>query len=539
MFGIPHVVAGIVAVIGFLVYHQCIRKKNGSLSLPPGPQGLPILGNILDLPPSGKPEFQHWLKFKDLYGPVSSMTVLGQTFVIIHDKQAADEIMGKMSLKTSNRPRSVFAFDLCGFQKFTSGRQYDADFRRQRKFMYQQVGTKTIVAQFHGVQDVESWRLLRRTVDDPQNLIKHFRTESAAIILKTVYGYSIEQDAVDPLTKLIETMMVNLSQAVMPAARLVDMIPALKHLPDWFPGTAFKETARQYNKVNHDVVNIPYSFVKRQVANGTHRPSFVSGLIERCNSESKTGKLDYADEEAIKWAAGVLYGAGAEATVSVMTAFTLAMTLFPEVQQRAQEEIDELIGTSPTRIPQFEDQERLPYTSAIVKEALRWFSIVPVTTPHAASDEVIYDGYRIPKGTILLPAVWWIHHDPQTYPDPFRFSPERFLKPRNEPDPVEAFGYGRRICPGRYMADDTLFITIARLLANFNISKAVDEQGVVMEPKLEHVPGLVSHPASFPFSITVRSGEHEELIKSIGVNHYWEKSDADLLESGDGREKRG
>lgn len=176
MFDTLQVVAGIFSLIGFLVYHQYFRKTNDLLSLPPGPQGLPILGNILDLPPPGKPEFQHWLKFKDLYGPVSSITVLGQTIVIIHDKQAADEIMGKMSLKTSNRPRSVFAFELCGFQKFTSGRQYDADFRRQRKFMYQQVGTKTIVAQFHGVQDVESWRLLKRTMDDPKNLIKHFRT---------------------------------------------------------------------------------------------------------------------------------------------------------------------------------------------------------------------------------------------------------------------------------------------------------------------------------------------------------------------------
>ncbi|KAM6476095.1 cytochrome P450 [Trichoderma sp. SZMC 28011] len=530
MFSILQVVAGIVALIGFLVYHQYFRKKNVLLSLPPGPKALPILGNIFDLPPLEIPEFQHWLKFKDLYGPISSITALGQTYVIIHDKQAANDIMGKMSLKTSNRPTSAFAFELCGFQKFTSGRPYDATFRLHRKFMHQQAGTKTIASQFNGVQDVESRRLLKRILDDPKNLLKHFRTEAAAIILKSVYGYSIEPQAVDPLTNLIETMMNNFGVAMTPAARLVDMIPAVQHLPDWFPGTAYKEIARQWNKVNHDTVDIPFSFVKRQMANGTHRPSFVSSLIERYSG--KNGELDSDNEEAIKWASGIMYGGGADTTVSTLSSLTLAIAIFPEVQERAQEEIDKLIGTNPTRFPELDDQEQLPYTSAIVKEALRWFPVVPVPTPHITDEDIIYGGYRIPKGAILRPSVWWFHHDPQTYPDPFCFSPERFLEPRNEPDPGEAFGYGRRICPGRYIAEDSLFITIARLLATFNISKAVDEQGMPVEPKVEYLPGLVARPASFPFRITVRSEKHEELIKSIEVDHPWEKSDADLLESG-------
>lgn len=176
MFGTPQIVAGIVALIGFLVYHQYFRKKNVLLSLPPGPKGLPIIGNIWDLPPPEISEWQHWLKFKDLYGPISSITVMGQTYVIIHDREAASDIMSKMSLKTSNRPTSVFAFELCGFQKFTSGRPYDATFRLHRKFMHQQAGTKTIASQFNDVQDVESRRLLKRILDDPQSLIKHFRT---------------------------------------------------------------------------------------------------------------------------------------------------------------------------------------------------------------------------------------------------------------------------------------------------------------------------------------------------------------------------
>ncbi|KAK5997064.1 Cytochrome P450 monooxygenase CLM2 [Cladobotryum mycophilum] len=532
-------IPSIVALVGFLVYHQYFRKKDALLSLPPGPKPLPIVGNIFDLPPPGTPEFQHWFKFKDLYGPISSVTVLGQTMVILHDKQAAYDIMEKMSLKTSGRPKTVFADELCGFQNFVPSKQYDKTFRLHRKLMHQQSGTQSLSAHFNGIQDAESRRLLQRALDDPKNLIKHLKTVAAAIILKIVYGYSIEPHVADPLVELIDRMMHNLSQALVPLSRLVDMVPALKHLPNGFPGTAFKETARQWNKINHATVNIPYSFVERQMAGGIHRSSFVSRLIERYSGDkSKDGTLDYENEDAIKWAAGIMYGGGAETTAATLNAFILAMTLFPEVQKKAQEEIDDMIGSSPNQLPTFEDRERLPYTSALVNEVIRWFPIVPITTTHATDQEVTYGGYRIPKGSYLLPSIWWFHHDPQTYRDPFCFSPERFLEPRNEPEPNEAFGWGRRICPGRYIAYDNLFITIARLLATFNISKAVDQQGRQIEPKVEYTSGLVSRPTYFPFNITARSKEHEELVRSMEIDYPWEKGNADLLEFGDGLQNK-
>lgn len=167
---------GIFALVGCIIYHQFFRKKDALLSLPPGPRALPIIGNLLDLPPAGTPEFQHWLPFKDLYGPLSSVTVLGQTMVIIQDKQAAHEIMNEMSLKTSSRPKAVFAYELCGFDDFTSGKPYDETFRLHRKVMHQQAGTKVLVKRFNPIQDAESRHLLQRILDDPDNLVKHFRT---------------------------------------------------------------------------------------------------------------------------------------------------------------------------------------------------------------------------------------------------------------------------------------------------------------------------------------------------------------------------
>jgi hypothetical protein len=87
-----------------------LRKNDGQL--PPGPRGLPLLGNLKDLAPPGKPEFLHWLKHKDLYGPISSITVLGQTMVFIHDRNIALDLLEKRAVVHSGRPKMKFGFDM-------------------------------------------------------------------------------------------------------------------------------------------------------------------------------------------------------------------------------------------------------------------------------------------------------------------------------------------------------------------------------------------------------------------------------------------
>jgi fumagillin biosynthesis cytochrome P450 monooxygenase len=127
--------------------------------------------------------------------------------------------------------------------------------------------------------------------------------------------------------------------------------------------------------------------------------------------------------------------------------------------------------------------------------------------------------------------VWWFLHDPDVYANPLAFDPARFLEPRNEPDPTTAcFGYGRRICPGRYLADANIFISAARLLSTFNIKNAIDDEGKEIEPIAMHTPGLVSRPVSFPYRMEPRSAKHAALIRSVEAEHPWESSDAAHLE---------
>jgi hypothetical protein len=116
------------------------------------------------------------------------------------------------------------------------------------------------------------------------------------------------------------------------------------------------------------------------------------------------------------------------------------------------------------------------------------------------------------------------------------FRPERHFNTPNhraEPDPRNfIFGYGRRICPGRWVADNALFITIAQTLAVFDIKKPIDETtGEVVEPDIKFEPGAISHPLPYRALIRPRSEKHAELIRAAEKEYPWEVSDAKELES--------
>jgi cytochrome P450 len=497
-------------------------KKKNVASLPPGPKGLPLVGNIKDMPPAGIPEYQHWLKHKDLYGPISSVTVLGQTIIIIHDKNVALELMEKRSAIYSGRPRMVFAFEMCGWIETISSQPYNSRHRLYRKYAHQEIGTKAAVSRFSAIQEAEVGRFLSRMSLTPDEMVKHIKTEAGATILKITYDYNIEQHE-DPLVRVVDEAMEQFSAAVVPGVWIVDILPFLRYVPDWLPGVRFKRTARLWRKTLMDVVDIPYRYVKQRVSDQSNEDSYVSKLIEQ-NAQT----LGPEEEHAIKWSAASLYAGGADTSVSTLTSFFLAMSITPEVQRKAQEEIDRVVGSS--RLPTFSDRENLPYVDAIVKEAFRWHPISPMGLPHTVEEDDTYNGYFIPKGSLVLPSIWWFTHNPETYHDPMKFKPERYFRPFGEPSPTDVFwGFGRRICPGRVLADSNVYLTIAQALAVFDIKKAVDKRGTEIEPEISFDAGIISHPVPFKCRVTPRSKAHEKLINEVEMKYPWKESDAKFL----------
>ncbi|KAL7623778.1 hypothetical protein AAE478_005331 [Parahypoxylon ruwenzoriense] len=506
-------------VVFYLVKKLVFTQKK--LPLPPGPKGLPLVGNLADLPPKGGLEWQHWLKHKDLYGPISSVAVLGQTIILVHDLDIATELLDKRGAKYSSRSPMVFAGEMCGYNGRMPFQPYNKTFRYQRKLAGGQLGTNTAVARFHSAMDLEVRRFLLRTLERPEEVVRHLETESGSLMLKMLYGYTPTPHSPDPLVRLINKVMSEFSEAVVVGAWLVDIIPSLRYLPDWFPGTGFKQIAREWRKDSDASMNVPADFVLDQMAQSVEKPSYVERLFKAATDEE--------DTRHIRQSAAALYAGGADSTAAGLSFFYLAMTAFPEVQAKAREEIDRVVG--PRRLPGFQDRENLPYIEALVKELLRWQPLAPIIPPHQSDEEDEIRGYRIPKGAIVLSSAKWFSLDPEAYQDPEAFRPERFLGPTPEPSPhAYVFGFGRRMCPGRLLADSSIFLTIAQSLAVFDIKKAVDEStGREIEPALGTTAGLVAHPLPFQCKIVPRSEKHVELIRIIEVEHPWEDGDAKLL----------
>lgn len=82
------------------------------------------------------------------------------------------------------------------------------------------------------------------------------------------------------------------------------------------------------------------------------------------------------------------------------------MSLYPEVQRKGQAELDTIVGSS--RLPTFADRARLPYVNVIVKEVMRWHTAAPLGVPHVNIADDVYEGYFIPKNSIILPNAWCV-----------------------------------------------------------------------------------------------------------------------------------
>jgi len=223
------------------------------------------------------------------------------------------------------------------------------------------------------------------------------------------------------------------------------------------------------------------------------------------------------DYEDLKGAAAVMFGAGEQTTWSSLTVFVLAMVLYPECQSRAQEEIDKVVGLS--RMPDFDDRESLPYVEGLMQETLRWNPPVALGIPHRSMVDDTYRGMFIPEGSSVFANIRGIGLDEALYADPLTFSPERYLpKPegRGEPHFASVFGFGRRICTGQYLADASLWIAMASILATLKISSALDDHGQKIIPNIVMTDGLASHPNDFICVISPRSAQAERLVLSSG-----------------------
>lgn len=488
------------------VLTRLLSSKKSPLPLPPGPPPRPLIGNLLDMP--SEKEWHTFTKWGELYGDICSVNVMGQNIIILNSARKAVEMLDKHGAIYSDRPIIPMGGELVGWKNTLVLVPYGDRFRNYRRLAHQLFGNAQLMKGFHPIEELETHRFIKNLLARPDDFAEHVRRCAGGIILRISHGYELKEGK-DPFVALADVATEEFSASTSPAGFMVNMIPALANLPDWLPGTGFKQTAKKWNNDLAQTVEQPYKFVKDQVAAGTAPMSFVS-------SQLYDKKLTEEEEFDVKWSATSLYTGGADTTVATIHAFFKALALHPEVQVKAREELDRVVGKD--RLPNFEDRDNLPYINAVAQEALRWHSVTPTGVPHRVSDDNVFEGYFIPKGTLVIPNIWGMAHDSSIYPEPMKFNPDRFLDTpthKAEPDPRElAFGFGRRICPGRVLADASVFISCASILHCFDIKPYSEKDGVPLPMDTEQMTGTISHPSPFKCSIVPRSERAISLIQA-------------------------
>lgn len=178
--------------------------------------------------------------------------------------------------------------------------------------------------------------------------------------------------------------------------------------------------------------------------------------------------------------------AGSETTSSAVNSCILYLSAHPKCQETANEELSRVVGDE--RSPTFDDEVNLPYIRAMGKEILRIRPVTTIGSPHYTTSDVFYKDYYIAKDTVVVINQYALHFDPDRWDDPDRFDPSRYLNHPHKSGVYAAgkdaegrdhfdFGAGRRICPGMHLAENSLFITLAKILWAFTIEPPLGPDG--------------------------------------------------------------
>ncbi|KAK0204930.1 cytochrome P450 [Desarmillaria ectypa] len=488
-----------------LFYLSTWRRR---LPLPPGPKGLPLIGNLWDVP-SEYP----WLTYAQwttTYGDVFYLDTPGNPTVVINSALAAADLFEKRSGNYSDRPDFTMT-KLAGWGNFLTFMRYSNWWRKHRRMLHGYFQLRAVPA-YYPVQMKATSVLLQQFLRSPDAFFHHVRHHAGSIIMKTVYGYDVDPNG-DRFVDMVDRAMESVRIIGNVGTFLVDYIPSLKYLPRWFPGTKFMSSADVWRKDVEAMEEEPFKHALDSLASGAAPSSFVSVNLTKMKNVDASEKATYL--EVIRNTAAVAFAAGADTTVSAVLSAILAFLLYPEVQAKAQAELDAVVGH--TRLPNFDDRAQLPYINAVLLEALRWNPVVPLGAAHRTVKEDVYRGYYIPAGTTIVGNVWAILHDEKDYPNPLVFDPDRFMPgdgKEPQPEPTAAFGFGRRVCPGRHLALNTAWIAVASIAATLSFSKAVDSEGRVVEPSDTYTDGFLSFPMPFKCMIEARSAQAKALIDS-------------------------
>nr|WBY51147.1 cytochrome P-450 [Holotrichia parallela] len=458
-----------IILLCLLGYWETRKPKN----FPPGPKWLPIFGSALTVFNLRKRKGDLPLMADELtkeYGPVLGLKIGVDKIVVVCSHSAIREFLQSDDL--DGRPTGLF-FEIRTFGSRQGLMMTDESlWHEQRRFI---------------VRHLREFGFGRRNMsamieDEAQLMVDHFKskiikTKNYGIlqmdkvggihILNTLWmmlagtRYSPEDTEVNKLQANLNELFKNADMV----GALFSQFPLLRFIAPDFSGYNL------YMK-SHEPL---WQFIIEEVEN--HRKTFVSEqprdlidiYLQMLNEEDRP---DTFTNEQLLSVCLDLFMAGSETTTkSFGFAFTYLL-LNPDVQKKAQEEIDAVVGRA--RLPTLHDRPRMPYMEGVVYEAIRMFIGRGLGVPHRALKDTTLCGYFIPKNTMVIPNFYGILRGSEfSWNDPDEFRPDRFIKDGKIillPENFIPFGLGKRRCMGETLAKANLFLFISALLQNFTFS---------------------------------------------------------------------
>ncbi|KAN0084486.1 Cytochrome P450 [Tylopilus felleus] len=475
--------------------------KRSSYPLPPGPPGLPWVGNIIGV--NAEAPWLTYAKWARTYGDIVYSRLLGRDIIIINSEKIAKDLLESRSKNYSDRP-SLIINEISGVDFSSVFMSYGDRWRLHRRFFHQSF-RQEVVSRFLPYQHRKACNLLLRLLEDPEQLNGHVFEYVAAVVMNSTYDYD-PASRKDELVDMVKKSLAITGPVLRPdVALVIQAFPWLTYIPSWFPGMSFKKEMAVARALTKQYLDKAFEHSLRKVLDGATAPSMVRDALEHAEEKGTSPRADESWMKALKEASGTVFSAASETSDSVLMTFFLMMVVHPAIQDKAQAQIDAVVGKD--ILPSIEDRPLLPFIDAISREVLR-YNPVPLSVPHAAVDDDVYCGFHIPKGSMILTNLWSMAHDESRFPNPHAFIPERFLNDDGSlrPNEVEhiAFGFGRRMCVGRYFADTSIWSVLAKVLAVFKILRPLDENGVEIPVEPRFSTGLVMHPLPFKFRIVPR-----------------------------------
>ncbi|KAA8519283.1 hypothetical protein F0562_013539 [Nyssa sinensis] len=470
----------------FLTYklYQRLRFK-----LPPGPRPWPIVGNLYDIKPV---RFRCFAEWSQSYGPIISVWFGSTLNVIVSNTELAKEVLKEHDQHLADRHRSRSAAKFSREGKDLIWADYGPHYVKVRKVCTLELFSPKRLEALRPIREDEVTAMVESIYKDCTNsdgmgksllVKKYLGTVAFNNITRLAFGKRFVN-----AEGVVDEQGVEFKEIVSNGLKLGASLAMAEHIPWLRPMFPLEEEAFAKHGARRDRLTraIMEEHTLARHRTGGAKQHFVDALL------TLQGKYDLSEDTII----GLLWDmitAGMDTTAISVEWAMAELIKNPRVQQKAQDELDRVIGFE--RVLTEPDFSNLPYLQCVAKEALRLHPPTPLMLPHRANANVKIGGYDIPKGSNVHVNVWAVARDPAIWKNPLEFRPERFLEEdvdmKGHDFRLLPFGAGRRVCPGAQLGINLVTSMLGHLLHHFSWAPA---NGLKPEEiDMAENPGLVTY----------------------------------------------